>query len=63
MGRNYGLLFFGVEFGGPKREIAFFQLQIPVMDQPSHSNQRLKLTQEEGLLLGYDTDGTDGVGL
>jgi hypothetical protein len=36
-------------WGDAKREIASFQLQIPVINQP---NQRLKLTQEEGLALG-----------
>jgi hypothetical protein len=57
--------------GDAKREIAFSQLQITVMNQPSQPNQRLKLTQEEGIVgkcdtleMNYGKEGADdGVGL
>lgn len=58
--------------GNAKREIAFSQLHIPVMNQPSQPNQRLNLTQVEGLVgenrytlgMDYGKEGTDdGMGL
>ena len=54
--RFYGHLSWAILGGNAKRKIAFSQLQIPVgMNQRSQPNQRLKLTQEEGLVGKYGT--------